>query len=75
MVGMQPKVTYYIWLYSRIYKEQDGQRWNTSFISLTRQEVQDFHNQRRKWEFVIAWDTVENLLQDEVFDSFNMNRG
>jgi len=53
---------------------QVGKIWNTSFINLTRKEVQDFHEQRRKGEFVIVGDTIENLLQDEAFDSFGINR-
>jgi len=74
MVGLQRKVTYRLGVYSRIHKVQVGKIWNTSFINLTRKEVQDFHEQRRKGEFVIVGDTIENLLQDEAFDSFGINR-
>lgn len=72
MVGPTWKVTYRLGVYSRIHKEQVGKIWTTSFINLTRKEVQDFHEQRRKGEFMIAWDTIENLLQDKAFDDSNV---
>jgi hypothetical protein len=51
---MQRKVTYRLGVYSKLLKVQEGKIWNTQFIALTRQEVQDFHTQRARGDFVRA---------------------
>jgi|GEM_PF-2430806 len=52
MVEMKPKVTYRLGVYSKMIKAQEGKIWKTYFVILARQEVQDFHTQRARGDFV-----------------------
>lgn len=66
---MQPKVTYRLGVYSRIYKVQEGKLWNTSFITLTRDEVQEFHASRKMGDKLLPGKTIESLLQEEFSET------
>jgi hypothetical protein len=75
MVEMQRKVTYRFGVYSKLLKVQEGKMWNTQFITLTRQEVQDFHTQRARGDFVRVWDTVADLMQKDSCNSLTVIEG